>query len=111
MFCVGIITFDEDASQPVSVENGVMRVRIGTTAYIVNGYTVEIVCNAFSNEIPLPIMWSRNGKPFKGDTSLIIVTDAKHEDIFTCRAKNSVTSKEKSTKIIFVRRSHFCIAK
>ena len=40
--------FDEDVSQPVSVENGVMRVRIGSTAYTVNGFTVQIVCNATS---------------------------------------------------------------
>ena len=110
VFCVGII-FDEDASQPVSVERGIMRVRIGTTAYIVDGYTVEIVCEVFSDVVPITFMWLRNGEPFGEDTSLIRVTDANHEDIFTCRAKNAVTSEEKDTQIIFVHRSDFCIAK
>ena len=111
VFCVGIILFDEDASQPVSVENGVMRVRIGTTAYIVDGYTVEIVCKVSSDVATITIIWLRNGEPFGEDTSLITVTDASHEDTFTCRVKNAVTSKEKDTQIIFVHRSNFCIAK
>ena len=42
------IVFDEDVSQPISVENGVIRVRIGSTVYIADGLTVQIVCNATS---------------------------------------------------------------
>ena len=54
--------FDEDVSQPVSVENGVMRVRIGSTAYTVNGFTAQIVCNATSmlKDYPATISWLRN---------------------------------------------------
>ena len=47
-FYVESLIFDEDVSQPVSVENGVMRVKIGSTAYTVNGFTVQIVCNVTS---------------------------------------------------------------
>ena len=43
------LIFDEDVSQPVSVENGVMKVRIGSTAYTVNGFTVQIVCNVINS--------------------------------------------------------------
>ena len=49
-------------SQPVSVENGVMRVRIGSTAYTVNGFIVQIVCSATSmlKDYPATISWLRN---------------------------------------------------
>ena len=56
------LMFDEDVAQPVSVENGVMRVRIGSTAYTLNGFTVQIVCNATSTlkDYPATISWLRN---------------------------------------------------
>ena len=61
---VSVIVFDEDVSQPVCVENGVMRVKIGSTAYTVDGFTVQIVCNATSvySGHPITISWLRNGE-------------------------------------------------
>ena len=107
--------FDEDVSQPISVENGVMRVRIGSTAYIVDGFTVQIVCNATSlvNELSVTISWYRNGehdqkKKTRGNVSMIIVTDANHGDVFTCVVENVPAYKAKTTNIIFVNK-HFCI--
>ena len=106
------IVFDEDVSQPISVENGVMRVRIGSTAYIVDRFIVQIVCNATSNvnEHSVTISWLRNGEHdrTRGNVSMIIVTDANHGDVFTCVAENVLGYRTKTTKIIFVNK-HFCI--
>ena len=99
-------------SQPVSVENGVMRVRIGSTAYTVNGFIVQIICNVISTLIDYPatISWLRNEEHYetRGNVSMITVTDANHGDIFICIADNTVSSQRKETNIIFVR-NHFCI--
>ena len=108
----GIIMFDEDMSQPVSVENGVMRVRIGSTAYIADGVTVQIVCNAtnvFSKD-PITISWLYNGKldQNRGNVTMITVTDANHGDVFTCVAENIFESHRRETEIIFVNKQ-FCI--
>ena len=88
MCLIGSIIFDENLSQPISVENGVIRVTIGSTAYIVDGLTVQIVCNATSmvNEHSVTISWLRNGEydRTRGNVSMIIVTDANHGDVFTC---------------------------
>ena len=99
-------------SQPVSVENGVMRVRIGTTAYTVDGFHVQIVCNVIaSGGLPITISWLRNGKVdgTRGKASMITVTDANDGDIFTCTANNTMMYSTSSTEIIFVNR-HFCIS-
>ena len=107
------IVFDEDVSQPISVENGVMRVKIGSTAYIVDRFTVQIVCNATSmvNEHSVTISWHRNGEDdqTRGNVPMIIVTDADHGDVFTCVAKDVFGfTYNKTTNIIFVNK-HFCI--
>ena len=108
-----VIVFDEDVSQPISVENGVTRVTIGSTAYIADGLTVQIVCNATSvvNEHSVTISWRRNGKDdhTRGNVSMIVVNDANHGDVFTCVAENGLgNSNRKTTKIIFANK-HFCI--
>ena len=109
------VVFEEDASQPISVENGMMRFRIGSTAYIVEGYTVQIICELTTTflqyeEHPITISWLRNGKPdqTRGNMSVITVTDANHDDVFTCIANNTILSQSKNTSIIFVYH-HFCI--
>ena len=112
---VVLLVFEENASQPVSVENGVMRFRIGSTAYIVDGYIVQIICEITteslrSEEHPITISWLRNGKPdqTRGSVSMITVTDAYHDDVFTCIANNTIASQSKNTRIIFVHH-RFCI--
>ena len=106
------IMFDEDVLQPVSVENGVMRVRIGSTAYIVDGLTVQIVCNATSvfSEYPITISWFHNEEldQTRGNVTKITVTNANHNDTFTCVAENGFECNRKETKIIFVNKQ-FCI--
>ena len=108
-----VIVFDEDVSQPISVENRVMRVKIGSTAYIVDGFTVQIICNATSmvNKHSVTISWHRNGEDdlTRGNVPMIIVTDANHGDVFTCVAENVFGfTDSKTTKIIFVNQQ-FCI--
>ena len=105
-----VIVSDEDVSQSISVENGVMRVNIGNTAYIVDGFTVQIVCKT-TNECSVTFSWRRNGKDdqTRGNVPMIIVTDANHGDVFTCVAKNVFGfTDSKETKIIFIKQ-HFCI--
>ena len=113
MYLIDSVVFDEDVSQPISVENGTMRVKIGSTAYIVDGFTVQIVCNATDvvNEHSVTISWRRNGEDdqTRGNVSMIIVTDANHGDVFTCVAENvSGFTYSKTTEIIFVNK-RFCI--
>ena len=105
----------EGASQPVSVENGVMRFRIGSTAYVVDGYTIQIICNptytrCASEEYPITISWLRNGEPdqTRGNMSMITVTDANHGDVFTCKTNDTTVPFTKYTRIIFVH-YQFCI--
>ena len=113
---IAIILFDEDVSQPVSVENGVMRVKIGTTAYIVDGFHVQIVCDATTTtESPaiIRLSWLRNGEldEARGNASMITVTDANDGDVFTCTANNTLTHNRKDTEILFVNNhKQFCIA-
>ena len=107
--CFLVIIFDEDVSQPVSVENSVMRVKIGTTAYIFDGLTVQIACNV-SSKYPITISWFHNKKldQNRGNVTMITVTDANHGDIFTCVAETAFGSHRKETEIIFVNKQ-FCI--
>ena len=110
-YVVPTIIFDEDVSQPVSVENGVMRVRIGTTAYTVDGFHVQIVCNVTAiGGLPITISWLRNGKidKTKENASIITVTDANDGDVFTCTAYNTIMHNTSSTEILFGNK-HFCI--
>ena len=110
-FIVPVIASDEDMSQPVSIENRMIRVRIGTTAFIFGGLTVQIVCNATSVYSGHPIIfnWFRNGEhdQTRENMTTITVTDANHDDVFTCVAKNVFGSNSKDTRIIFV---HECFS-
>ena len=106
LLCIESLIFDEDVSQPVSVENGVMRVKIGSTAYTINGFTVQIDCNATSilKEYPPTISWLRNKEldQTRGNVLMITVTDANDGDVFTCIANNTISSQRRKTKIVFV---------
>ena len=111
-FIVPVIASDEDMLQEISVENRMIRVRIGTTAFIVDGLTVQIVCNttsAYSGN-PITISWLHNGEhdQTRGNVTMITVTNANHGDVFTCVAENDCGSNRKDTEIIFVH-EYFCI--
>ena len=111
-FIVPVIASDEDMLQPVCVENRMIRVRIGTTAFIFDGLIVQIVCNATSvySGHPITISWLHNGEhdQTRGNVTTITVTDTNHGDVFTCVAENVFGSNRKDTEIIFVH-EYFCI--
>ena len=69
-----------------------MRVKIGTTVYVVDGFNVTIDCNVLTGTPPVNISWFRNGQPdlSGGNVTSINVTDANDNDTFTCRADNSI---------------------
>ena len=94
-----------------SVQNGVIRVKIGTPVYIVDGFAVTIVCNVTDGVPPITtISWLNNGQPDHSRTNMSIVTisNAAHGDNFTCIAENNVGSVRKDTEIYYVHRK-FCI--
>ena len=103
-FYVESLIFDGDVSQPVSVKNGVMRVNIGSTAYTVNGFIVQIVFNATSilKEYPATVRWCHNKKHYRtrertrGNVSMITITDVNDGDVFTCIADNTISSQRKN---------------
>ena len=78
--------------QPNNVIPGDMTVRIGSPAYVVDGFNVTIVCNIVSGTRPITIMWLRNGvlDSSRGNVSTITVDDYDNGDVFTCRAESVV---------------------
>ena len=87
-----------------SVENGVIRVRIGTDAYIIKGLNVNI---DYSDVNSATVEWLRNGQLYhsRGNTTVITVTDANDGDVFTCVTDNEMRLE---TKLFFVHK-YFCI--
>ena len=69
-----------------------IEVNIGSSAYVVDGFDITIVCNILSGTRPITIMWLRNGMvdPTRGNVSTITVTDYNDGDVFTCRTENDV---------------------
>ena len=96
--------------QSPSVQNGVIRVKIGTPVYTVDGFAVTIVCNVTDGDHPITISWLNNGEPDHSRTNMSVVTisNAAHGDVYTCIAKTNAGSVRKSTKIYFVHKK-FCI--
>ena len=105
---------DEDMSLPSSVENGAIKVKIGTPAvYTVKGLNVVIVCNVIGKP-PISISWLKNDhEPLdhSRDMSILIVTNARDGDKFTCIAKNHLGSDISFSQIFFVHmhKEKFCI--
>ena len=101
----------ERSLQPPSVQKGVIRVKIGSPAYLIHGFNVTIVCNVIIGTPPITIRWLRNGQPDQSriNSSTITVNDANDGDVFTCMAENTYGYDKKDTQIHFAH--HFCIAK
>ena len=101
---------ERGGSEPLSVENGVIRVNIGSTVYTVNGLTIIIICNVIVGKPPITISWYRNGEldDSRGNVSTITVTDALHDDVFTCEADNKIGFDQQNTIIKFANNA-FCI--
>ena len=96
--------------EPLSVENGIIRVNIGSTVYTVNGLNITIICNVIVGKPLITISWYRNGEldDSRGNVSTITVTDALHDDVFTCKADNKIRFDQQNTTIKFANNA-FCI--
>ena len=86
---------------PSSITSGDKRVKIGTPVYVHDGYNVIIDCEVVDGSPPINITWFRNGSPYptSGSVSTITITDANYEDVFKCRADNSIGFDIESTVI------------
>ena len=79
-----------------------MEVHIGSSAYVIEGADITLVCDILSGTPPITIMWFHNGgvfDPTRGNVSTITVTNYNDGDVYTCRAENDVGFDEESTTI------------
>ena len=101
-------------SLPPSVENGAITVKIGAPVYTVKGLNVAIVCNVTGHP-PISISWFKNGHELdhSRNMSILIVTNAKDKDKFTCLAENHIGRDRSFSEIFFVHidKEKFCINK
>ena len=120
--CIFIgIVIETGGSKPLSVENGVITVKVGSTVYTVDGITIIIICNVISGDPPITISWLRNGvlDQSRGNVTTINVTDIQLNAptisvtdtqlvVFTCRAENTKTFTQQDT-IIQHASTRFCV--
>ena len=120
LFVIGIV-IETGGSKPLSVENGVITVNVGSTVYTVDGITIVIICNVISGDPPITISWLRNGvlDQSRGNITTINVTDTQLNAptinvtdtqlvVFTCRAENTETFTQRDT-IIQHASTRFCV--
>lgn len=87
---------------PPNVTIGSKRVSAGSPVYVFSGSDVIIDCNIVNGTAPITILWLRNNKVINssvGNSSTVTITDAEDDDVFTCRANNSIGFDEASTII------------
>ena len=87
--------------RPSVIARGNKRVKIGTPAYIYNGFDITIDCNFVNGTPPINITWFRNESPYptRGSVSTITITDASNGDVFKCRAGNMIGFDTESTTV------------
>ena len=85
--------------KPDNITKENKRIKIGTDAYVVNGYNVTIDCNITSGTAPITLSWLLNGNEFRGNVTTITITDAIYGDVITCRANNTIGFDEERTTI------------
>ena len=85
-------------TRPDTITEGNKRVKIGSPAYVRQGYNVTIDCNA-SGTPPISIAWGYNEEIIAGDVNTITITDAEDGDVVTCRADNNIGFDEERTTI------------
>ena len=105
---------ERDTFQPVVVENGVVRLKIGSPVYITDGLSYTIVCNITCGRPPVTITWLPDGIPHQtnGNVSTVTITstDVSHGDVLSCNASNSVGYEQVNTTVFFVHmHDEFCI--
>ena len=120
LFVIGIV-IETGGSKPLSVENGVITVKVGSTVYTVDGITIVIICDVISGDPPITISWFRNGvlDRSRGNATTIYVTDTQlnaatinvtdtQPVVFTCRAENAKAFTQWDT-IIQHASTRFCV--
>ena len=102
--CFHLLGIDNGVSQSPFVKNGVITAKIGAPVYIVDGFSVTLVCNVTKGDPPISISWLHNGMPSEswGNVSTITVTNATDGDVFTCIAQNKRGFDAKRTEIYFL---------
>lgn len=105
--CVGKPLIDKGVLKPPLLENGVVRVEIGTpaTVYVTDNINVTIDCKISSGDPPMILTWFHNRQlvQSRGNLSSITVTvnNAKDidGDVFTCKVENEMGYDTRDTYI------------
>ena len=85
-------------TRPDTITEGNKRVKIGSPAYVLQGYNVTIDCNA-SGTPPIYIAWRNNEELLDKNDTTITIPDAKDGDVVTCRAENNIGFDQENTTI------------
>lgn len=78
---------------------------IGSPAYIVDGYDLDVACNVVKGTGPITISWYRNGILDSSKENMSIITiskvDTKRDNgaVYTCRAENNKGYDEEFTGV------------
>ena len=94
---------------PPEVTTGTKRVNVGSPVYVLSGSDVIVDCNIVNGTRPITILWFHNDEVINssvGNSSTVTITDAEDDDVFTCRANNSIGFDEAST-IINIQGNYF----
>ena len=91
-------------SRPSTVTDGTKKVKIGSPAYVRDGFDVIIDCNIVVGTPPITIQWFHNGSPNpqRGNTTTITIGNPRNGDVFKCRADNNIGFDTESTTIYIV---------
>ena len=91
-------------SRPSTLTDGNKKVKIGSPAYVRNGFDVIIDCKFLGGIRPITIQWFRNGSPDpqRGNTSTITIGNPRNGDVFICRADNLIGFDAENTTIYIV---------
>jgi len=89
---------------PTSIDAGLNTVKIGSPAYIIDGYDLTIVCRTVSGTPPITITWFHNGildLSWMNASTITILNVGLNliGDNYTCRASNDVGYDEHTTII------------
>ena len=87
-------------------------VKIGTTAYVIDGNDVTIKCNIASGTRPITISWFRNGleDTSVGSVSTITISNVNDGDMYLCRADNRFGFDEEITMIVVQRKWYILLS-
>lgn len=100
-----VIDHGSFALRPDPVPTTNITVKIGTPAYIVDGYNLTIVCNIINGTLPITISWYHNGvldSSRAGSPTITISNVNINKDngiVYTCRVDNVAGYDEETTTV------------